>query len=117
MRRLKQKVKNKARVEGSIAERYTEEELVNFCSLYFDDVVSTKHNRLSRNEIVVDPQTRADELAVFTYPAKPFGHETTTYLTDKDLKIVSTYVLLNMPEVSSYIKYVLFQVENEFFLP
>lgn len=110
MRRLKQKLKNKARVEGSIVERYTEEELVNFYSLYFDNVVSTKHNCLSQNE-VVDPQSRADELVVFTYSAKPFGHETRTYLSDKDLKIVFTCVLLNMPEVSSYIKYVLLQVE------
>ena len=98
-------MKNKARVKGSIAKRYKEEKLVNFCFLYFENVVSTKHNHLSRNK-VIGLQSCSDKLVVFTYLAKPFGHETMTYLSNKDLKIVSTYVLLNMPEVSSYINYV-----------
>lgn len=106
MRKMKMKVKNKAHVEGSIAERYTEEELVNFCSLYFEDEVSTIHNRLGRNEVAgVESSSNNDDLAIFTYPTKPFGGLTKYIMNENDLKIVSLYVLLNCPEVSDYIRY------------
>ncbi|XP_074342343.1 uncharacterized protein LOC141679868 [Apium graveolens] len=48
---LKMKVKNKARPEGSMAERYIEEESVHFCSLYFEEKFKTVHNKLRCNEV------------------------------------------------------------------
>ncbi|KAL8157439.1 hypothetical protein AgCh_002222 [Apium graveolens] len=48
---LKLKVKNKARAEGSMAERYIEEEVVHFYELYFESKVKTVHNRLRQNEV------------------------------------------------------------------
>lgn len=96
---MKIKVKNKARVEGSIAERYTEEELVNFCSLYFEEEVSTKHNRLGRNGVAMQEGNNA--LSIFTYSARPYGCESNKTLTDIELNIISIYVLFNCPEVSS----------------
>ncbi|KAL8105144.1 hypothetical protein AgCh_029075 [Apium graveolens] len=48
---LKLKVKNKAWVEGSMAERYIEEEVVHFYELYFESKDETVHNRLRRNEV------------------------------------------------------------------
>ncbi|XP_074324318.1 uncharacterized protein LOC141661233 [Apium graveolens] len=51
LHKVKLTVKNKACVEGSMAERYIEEELTNFCSLYFESDVATLHNRLQRNDV------------------------------------------------------------------
>jgi Domain of unknown function (DUF4218) len=43
---LKNKIGNKARVEGSICNAYLLEEISNFCSLYFEDHVDTKAKSL-----------------------------------------------------------------------
>lgn len=47
---LKRKVKNKARVEGSICEAYVLEEISNFCSRYFKPHVATNRTRAPRND-------------------------------------------------------------------
>ncbi|WVZ85623.1 hypothetical protein U9M48_032525, partial [Paspalum notatum var. saurae] len=46
----RKKVRNKARVEGSIVEGYRVEEVSNFMSLYFADHVRTKHTRVLRHD-------------------------------------------------------------------
>nr|GFC27559.1 hypothetical protein [Tanacetum cinerariifolium] len=51
MKKLKGYVRNKAKLEGSIAEGYVAEEAVTFSSHYFRDI-TTKFNRPGRN---VDP--------------------------------------------------------------
>ncbi|CAM8992321.1 unnamed protein product [Rhodiola kirilowii] len=103
MRKMKMKVKNKARVEGSIAEQYTEEELVNFCSLYFESDVYTVHNQLRRNE-VASSTTDSNLLEAYTYPVKLYSPEKDRYLDDDELKIIENYVLLNMPEVAPFLE-------------
>lgn len=102
MRRLKQKVKNRARVEGSIAESYVMEELVNFCSLYFEPNVQTKHNRLRRNEAVAHEEN--GELTAFSHPVRPFGGKKRRFLTDSEYAAATLYALVNMNEVAPYIK-------------
>ncbi|XP_063946088.1 uncharacterized protein LOC108212435 [Daucus carota subsp. sativus] len=49
--KMKHKVGNKARVEGSIAEKYIYEELTHFCSMYFESEVDTVHNMLGHNMV------------------------------------------------------------------
>ncbi|XP_074352460.1 uncharacterized protein LOC141691589 [Apium graveolens] len=72
--KLKLTIKNKARVEGSMVEPYVEEELVNFCSLYFEPGVPTIHNRLQRNEA---PRQNHNPhlLEAYTYPTGTIGAE------------------------------------------
>ena len=41
---LKSYVRNKAQPEGSIAEGYLVEEILTFCSRYFDDSLETRFN-------------------------------------------------------------------------
>lgn len=43
---IKQKIGNKARVEGSICNAYLLEEISNFCSLYFENHIETKAKNL-----------------------------------------------------------------------
>ena len=50
MRKLKRKVKNKAYVEGSIAEAYIIEEISTFCSHYFNANVDTNLIRVDQND-------------------------------------------------------------------
>ncbi|XP_074367216.1 uncharacterized protein LOC141707765 [Apium graveolens] len=65
---LKLKVGNKARAEGSMAQRYIEEESVHFCSLFFDSKVV--NDQLHRNEA---PRKFHDVelLEVYTYLTHP----------------------------------------------
>nr|GFA57957.1 hypothetical protein [Tanacetum cinerariifolium] len=60
MYRLKKKVKNKARVESSICEAYIMEEILNFCSHYFEPRVLTNSTRVrtkARSTIVAPAQS------------------------------------------------------------
>ncbi|XP_074322753.1 uncharacterized protein LOC141659723 [Apium graveolens] len=102
---LKLKVRNKARVEGSIAERYIEEEGVHFCSLYFDSKIATMHNRLRRNEA---PRQSHDPnlLEVYTYPTLPGLRNRDRILSDDEHRLVTYYVLINSPEVGKYLRLV-----------
>ncbi|XP_043807714.1 uncharacterized protein LOC110620936 [Manihot esculenta] len=69
---LKKKVKNKASVEGSIVEAYLIEENSSFCSHYFEPSISTRLNRVPRNDDGghVEPMGR---LSIFTHAGRPFG--------------------------------------------
>ncbi|XP_074351799.1 uncharacterized protein LOC141690944 [Apium graveolens] len=101
-RRMKQKVGNKARVEGSIAEKYVHEELTHFCSMYFESGVETAHNLLGRN--VVDDRSRdPHKLEAFTYPVELLGAYTGYHLDVDSLHVAAHYVLTNMREVAFYI--------------
>nr|XP_017221555.1 PREDICTED: uncharacterized protein LOC108198305 [Daucus carota subsp. sativus] len=100
---MKDKIKNKARVEGSIAEKYVEEETVNFCSYYFKSNVGTVHNTVGRNEVAVEKQDDSI-LEVFRYPIECLGKHVVRYLDDDEYFIAEYYVLLNMPEVQPYIR-------------
>nr|XP_017227617.1 PREDICTED: uncharacterized protein LOC108203305 [Daucus carota subsp. sativus] len=99
--KLKQKVGNKARVEGSIAKRYMEEEIVNICAFYFAS--DSIHNKLSRNEVLFDVQ-KTDKLEVFKYPCDSLGKERSRYLNDDEQLLADEYVLLNSPEVQPYLR-------------
>ncbi|XP_074373932.1 uncharacterized protein LOC141714303 [Apium graveolens] len=97
--KLKQKIGNKARVEGSIAERYMEEEILNICSFYFAS--DTIHNKVRRNEVLFDVQN-SENLEVFKYPIQSLGKEGTRYMSDDERELAEEYVLLNSPEVQPY---------------
>ena len=100
--KLKQKVGNKARVEGSIAERYMEEEILNIFSFYFAS--DTIHNKVRRNEVLFDVQN-SENLEVFKYPIQSLGKEGTRYMSDDERELAEEYVLLNSPEVQPYLRY------------
>lgn len=102
MRRLKKKVTNKAHVEGSIAEAYIIEELVNFCSLYFEVDKETKHNRVGRNEEVGEPD--CETLSVFKNVGHFISGNTQRDLTDEEYQVATLYTLMNCVEVEPFVK-------------
>lgn len=103
MHNLKNKVGNKARVEGSISEAYIIEEISNFCSHYFEPHIQTRCTKVPRNDDggFVDAK---GHLSVFTSPGCAFGKSWTRYLTDEEIHTVEIYVLLNCTEVEQYIE-------------
>nr|GMD83380.1 uncharacterized protein LOC109168299 [Ipomoea batatas] len=106
LRKLKNNVKNKAKVEGSIFNAYLVEEASSFCSYYFEDHVSTKHRNVPRNadsnEYVVDEHE--ETLSIFKYLGRAFEKSKVRYMTDEEFKAAQTYVLLNCSEVEPFIE-------------
>ncbi|KAL6542379.1 hypothetical protein OROMI_023981 [Orobanche minor] len=94
-------VKNKNRVEGSIANAYLMEEASSFCSYYFEEHVGTKARNVPRNEDV-DEDDREDIISLFRQSGRAFGRKKTRYLTDKEYNAARAYVLLNCDEVSPF---------------
>ncbi|KAL8117928.1 hypothetical protein AgCh_015715 [Apium graveolens] len=100
--KMKQKVGNKARVEGSIAENYVHEELTHFYFMYFESGVETAHNLLGRN--VVDDRSRdPHKLEAFTYPVELLRAYTCYHLDVDSIHVAAHHVLTNMREVAFYI--------------
>ena len=103
MHSLKKKVKNKAKVEGSIVEAYIIEEILNFSHHYFNPNVHIKLTQIGRND---DDGGGGSEPAVliFAYPAREFSHKRCLSLTDAEFHQAHSYVLLNYSEVDPYIE-------------
>jgi len=59
----KRKVKNKARVEGSICETYIIEETTTFYSYYFETHIHSRRTRVQRN----DDGCEADNISIFNH--------------------------------------------------
>ncbi|KAL6548832.1 hypothetical protein OROHE_008677 [Orobanche hederae] len=101
LRKLENNVKNKNRVEGSIANAYLMEEASSFCSYYFEEHVGTKARNVPRNEDV-DEDDREDIISLFRQSGRAFGKKKTRYLTDNEYNAARAYVLLNCDEVSPF---------------
>ena len=108
LRRLKNNVKNKARVEGSTSNAYLLEEVSTFGSYYFEDHASTKIKNEPRNyggECSSGAVEDSDVLSIFKETGCPLGNMSVRYLDNTEYKVAQTYILLNYPEVTNtYIK-------------
>jgi len=103
---LKKKVKNKARVEGSICESYLIEETSTFCSYYFESHVQSKLNKVDRNDDGGDVDCPDGCLSIFTHPGRPSGKEKSRYLSDEEYNAARLYVLINCDEIQPFVQYV-----------
>jgi hypothetical protein len=96
---IKQKIGNKARVEGSICNAYLLEEISNFCSLYFENHIETKAKDLDtenpqHNESASDlPEHFQDDYGSTT------GKCVQCYLKEEELNQAHTYILRNCGKV------------------
>lgn len=106
--RLKIKVKNKARVEGSICNAYLVEEASTFFSYYFEPHVQTRHTSIARNEEGETMTTNLGNesvLSICNIHCRKFGKIQTRYLSPEEYKVAMNYILLNCDEVQPYIEY------------
>lgn len=99
---LKSYVRNKGRPEGSIAEGYLAEECLSFCSLYLDENVETRHNRVGRNED--GDCTVSEGIKIFSVAGRPLWIGEPFVLDKRTLEKAHRYVLFNCDEIKSKIE-------------
>ena len=104
LRHLKNNVKNKARVEGSICNAFLVEEASTFCSHYFEQHIHTKHRKVPRNDSSRSGETFEGTFSIFSHPGRAHGCVKTRYLDDREYTAANNYVLFNCPEVAPYIE-------------
>ncbi|CAH1412937.1 unnamed protein product [Lactuca virosa] len=104
---IERRIRNKARVEGSIVNEHLVNELATYCSLYFDPTIETCHNREARNFAPQSHRFSSGEapLSIFVVPSRRLYEKSGKRkpLSDKDLHKAHTYILLNCKEVNPYI--------------
>ncbi|KAK9076396.1 hypothetical protein SSX86_004730 [Deinandra increscens subsp. villosa] len=104
---IKRRIRNKSRVEGSIAREHLVNEIATYCSLYFDSTIETRHNREPRNFAPHHPSTssRESQLSVFVVSSRRLHQKSgkRRHMSFEELKKAHTYVLLNCVEVYPYI--------------
>ena len=101
---LKKKVRNRARVEGSIAEAYNFDEISMFMSDYFPDEVLTDATRVPRHDDGGDIELNG-RISVFGLPGRAHGSEKRLFLSGEHLHAAHTYVLVNCPEMDKFLRY------------
>ncbi|XP_050222148.1 uncharacterized protein LOC126672242 [Mercurialis annua] len=103
LRKLKNKVSNKGRVEGSISSGYLLEETAKFASFYFTDGDPMLPCRIQRNEVCdMDVDDDVDRLSIFKPNGRPVGACWNRYLDDAEYVAARNYILLNCPEIKPY---------------
>ncbi|XP_055962307.1 uncharacterized protein LOC130015688 [Mercurialis annua] len=96
LRKLKNKVSNKGRVEGSISSGYLLEETAKFASFYFKDGDPMVPCRMQRNEVCeMDVDDDFDRLNIFKPKGRPVGACRNRYLDDAEYVAARSYILLN----------------------
>lgn len=107
MRHLKMKAKNKAKIGGSIVAQCITEEISHFCSYYF-----AADGRGSHHHGMTDRETQF----TYDYPGVPnifqptgrvSGKSKEGWLTEEDVHILHTFLLLNCEEIEPYERYFL----------
>uniref|UniRef100_A0A0E0E3Z0 DUF4218 domain-containing protein n=1 Tax=Oryza meridionalis TaxID=40149 RepID=A0A0E0E3Z0_9ORYZ len=98
---LKRKVKNRARVEASIAEAYILDEVSHFTYIYFAEQVRTVHNPIPRYNVTIE--SNDCELSLFFNRGQSTSRAVPRHLTDEEWGAAMLYVLTNLPEVDDYV--------------
>lgn len=101
---LKKKVRQKARVEGSICKSYIEEEASFFFSHYFSDHVNISFQSVPRNDEGDEQESSQAMLSIFRQHGRPSGKCVEIWLDDRDLHVAHTYILLNCAEVAPFVR-------------
>ena len=107
LRKLKNNVRNKAKVEGSICNAYLVEEASAFCAHYFEPQVYTRHRKMPRNFDygMGDGLEQEGMLSIFNNTGRSYGRAKSRYYSDdQEYHAAHTYILLNCEEVKPYIE-------------
>lgn len=111
---MKRKIRNQAKVEGSMVQSYRIEELSTFCSQYFQPTIETRLTRDFRNFAPNIPCfTRTDSrLSIFKVPCRRLFEKSGRQrsLTDEEMRMAHNYIILNCEELHPFIGYVEFFV-------
>ncbi|KAJ9538671.1 hypothetical protein OSB04_031404 [Centaurea solstitialis] len=98
-----------ARPEGCIAERYIDNECLNFCSMYLNDV-DTVFNKVERNNEMMES---GGENFVFSCKGRPLGSQRICAMSETELRKIHTYILNNCHELEELINKHKIELERE----
>ena len=98
--KLKSYVRNIAQPEGSIAECWISEEILTFCSRYFDNEIETRFNRGGR----VDDDPFESSSSLFPNVGKSVGAVTFFTLSTIEWVQAHRHVLVNCKEIEPFIE-------------
>jgi len=98
---FKNSMRNRARLEGSIAEAYAATDTLTFCSRYIEDL-DTRFNRDAHGTSGDEPVE--DDISVFMHGVKLMGGSSVDRASDEDLEKLVWYVLNNCDEVYPYVE-------------
>jgi hypothetical protein len=99
LKKLRVTVRNKARVEGSIAEAFACKEITNFSSKYFSR--SNNVNAHTTRFHIVE-KVPLSELSIFQWKGKAVGAPSAHYVMDDEWNCTMLYMYTNMEEVQPY---------------
>jgi hypothetical protein len=100
--KYKKYVRNKARLEGCIAEGYVADECSNFCSMYLRGI-KTRWN-LEERSVHSGVEGTEQRLDVFSQRVRPFGAASTVILDHNEFAKARWYVLRHCNDTAPYIK-------------
>ena len=102
---MKNNVRNKAKVEGSICNAYLVKEASSLCAHYFQPSLYTQHQKVSRNSdgCGFDLEEHPEILSIFKRAGRSLGKPKCRHLNDMEYNTARTYILLNCKEVKPYI--------------
>ena len=100
-KKLKATNRNKARVEGCIAESFALKEILHFSSKYF-----AQRNNVFAPTLWVQMEYEAPQgnLQIFKHQGKPVGSGTVRHLEESELNLLLLYMYSNMDETIGYIQ-------------
>ena len=104
LKKLRSTVRNKARVEGCIAEAFALKEMSHFTKKYFNKVDAEKH---SKRVSVTDVKPQSD-LRIFKFQGTTSGPLTVRHVEESELNLLLLYMFSNMKEMNKYFEYVIF---------
>jgi len=107
IKKLKKKVRNKARVEGCIVEASLVEEATNFVSLYFRASARSTKNKMPRYDDGASTFASVCDLEIFQYSGRCISPRGTHELSREEYKVAFLYILTNIPEMDDFFEYVL----------
>ncbi|CAB4269212.1 unnamed protein product [Prunus armeniaca] len=103
LHKLKTYVRNKAHLEGSIAEGVLGDECLIFCSRYLHRV-ETKFNKRDRNNNGGQPSYDTSPLSIFSTPGQAFGKGVIREKSIELHKAATHYVLKNCGEALPFVQ-------------
>nr|XP_043639223.1 uncharacterized protein LOC122610292 [Erigeron canadensis] len=109
---LKKYVRNKAKLEGSIAEAYVVEEAMTLCSQYLKGVES-KFDRRGKNDDKTDNDNRSFALDIFRLNDRGVGKKEVCVLPGDLLKKATWFVYINCEEIQPYLEEHLHSLQSQ----
>lgn len=107
LQKIKNNVRNKAKVEGSICNAYLVEEASAFCGHYFEPRVYSRQRKVPQRYYYGAGDSSEEEgmISIFRNTGRSFGRaKSRFFLDDKEYHAAQTYILLNCEEVKPYIE-------------